>query len=302
MSRDDADGKVVGFNSASEVMTYQAASKFKPMTEDEKRQMLDRLGAHCEGMDGEAWDENVIRAVEDFHRNKLASVTAPEHKPMMSDEVIDLVRECGLDWQRGFMPLFEDDPTNRFGVLVRAVEARFLQGTSWDSREQDVHPDDKAVDRFAARMKWKLANARAKGKSGWQDRSWTPDQISADLRQHVDKGDPTDVANYCMFLAARGEPIAPKPEPRTPNYANLVAQTIVRHEGNHFVVSTINRPSSAVLSYGAEFAETYVFPLDPTTNAWGKALYQFDAPAGSTVRHCWAVNELSKNGVINELS
>mgnify|MGYP001285240005 CR=1 FL=1 len=82
--------------------------------------------------------------------------------------------------------------------------------------EHDVHPDDKAVDRFAGRMKWKLANARAKGKSGWQDRSWTPDQISAALRQHVDKGDPTDVANYCMFLAARGEPITLATAPEQP--------------------------------------------------------------------------------------
>ena len=79
--------------------------------------------------------------------------------------------------------------------------------------EQDVHPDDKAVDRFAERMKWKLANARAKGKSGWQDRAWTPEQISAALRQHVDKGDPTDVANYCMFLSARAEPITPATAP-----------------------------------------------------------------------------------------
>jgi hypothetical protein len=48
---------------------------------------------------------------------------ALERKPMTDEEVIDLVRECGLDWHKGFMPLFDDDPTNRFAVLVRAVEA-----------------------------------------------------------------------------------------------------------------------------------------------------------------------------------
>ena len=58
-------------------------------------------------------------------------------------------------------------------------------------------------------MKWKLAQARDRGKSGWQDRSWTPEQISQALREHVEKGDPLDVANYCMFLAARNEPISP---------------------------------------------------------------------------------------------
>lgn len=33
----------------------------------------------------------------------------------------DLVRECGLDWQKGYMPLFEDDPTNRYAVLIEAA-------------------------------------------------------------------------------------------------------------------------------------------------------------------------------------
>ena len=47
----------------------------------------------------------------------------PERKPMDRDSVIDLVKECGLDWHRGFVPLFDDDPTNRFAVLVEAVEA-----------------------------------------------------------------------------------------------------------------------------------------------------------------------------------
>ncbi len=72
----------------------------------------------------------------------------------------------------------------------------------------DQHSDDAAVDRFAKRMKWKLEQARLKGKGGWQDRTWTPEQISKALREHVEKGDPTDVANYCMFLAARNEGIA----------------------------------------------------------------------------------------------
>jgi hypothetical protein len=80
--------------------------------------------------------------------------------------------------------------------------------------EADQHPDDKAVDRFAARMKWKLGQKRHQGRSGWQDRAWTPEMISQALREHVDKGDPLDVANYCMFLAARNEPITPAPAPQ----------------------------------------------------------------------------------------
>jgi hypothetical protein len=74
------------------------------------------------------------------------------------------------------------------------------------------HPDDEAVDRFAAAMKGKLLEARSKGRSGWQDPNWTPEQISSALRKHVEKGDPRDVANYCMFLWARGAGIAPAQE------------------------------------------------------------------------------------------
>ena len=61
-------------------------------------------------------------------RAALAS-PAPERKPMTHEEVIDLVRECGLDWHKGFVPLFDSDPTNRFAVLVRAVEDRYSKGT-----------------------------------------------------------------------------------------------------------------------------------------------------------------------------
>lgn len=43
--------------------------------------------------------------------------------PLTEEQRRDLVKECGLDWQRGYMPLFEGDPTNRYAVLVEAVEA-----------------------------------------------------------------------------------------------------------------------------------------------------------------------------------
>lgn len=64
--------------------------------------------------------------------------------------------------------------------------------------ETDHHPDSQAVDRFAAAMKEKLAQARAKGRSGWQN--LPSEELSRMLREHVEKGDPLDVANFCMFL------------------------------------------------------------------------------------------------------
>ena len=72
------------------------------------------------------------------------------------------------------------------------------------------HPDDEAVDRFAAAMKDKLAKARDAGRSGWQDPAWPADQIRDALYKHIAKGDPRDVANYCMFLWARDASTAPQ--------------------------------------------------------------------------------------------
>ena len=47
----------------------------------------------------------------------------PPRAPLTEEQKRDLVKECDLDWQRGFMLLFDDDPTNRYAVLIEAVEA-----------------------------------------------------------------------------------------------------------------------------------------------------------------------------------
>lgn len=69
------------------------------------------------------------------------------------------------------------------------------------------HPDDLAVDKFATAMKEKLAQARAKGRGGWEE--CAPADLSAMLYEHVAKGDPRDVANFCMFIWHHGQPITP---------------------------------------------------------------------------------------------
>ncbi|GEM_PF-6082809 len=67
--------------------------------------------------------------------------------------------------------------------------------------------DEMSVDNFTLRMKEKLAKKRTEGRRGWMDMS--ADDLSVMLRQHVDKGDPVDVANLCMFLSANNQNIAP---------------------------------------------------------------------------------------------
>lgn len=78
-------------------------------------------------------------------------------------------------------------------------------------KTENVHPDDAAVDEFAALLKVKLASARAKGRSGWRDPSWTAADINRQMHAHAAKGDPLDVAAYAMFLALRGEAVRPAP-------------------------------------------------------------------------------------------
>lgn len=87
-----------------------------------------------------------------------------------------------------------------YAALEAALAARQPVG--------EQHPDDLAVDAFAAAMKAKMAEARAKGRGGWEDPAQcTAEDLSRMLRSHVEKGDPRDVANFCMMLHQRGEAI-----------------------------------------------------------------------------------------------
>lgn len=71
--------------------------------------------------------------------------------------------------------------------------------------QKPQHPDEYAIERFAAAMKGKMEKSREKGRGGWDD----PQQCSVQLLavmlcEHVLKGDPIDVANFCMMIHQRG--------------------------------------------------------------------------------------------------
>lgn len=86
---------------------------------------------------------------------------------------------------------------------------------------ESQHSDDIAVDRFAAAMKEKLALAREKGRGGWEHCPQAA--LSRMLREHVNKGDPRDVANFCMMLWNNGAGIAAVPPWVSPAVAQPVA-------------------------------------------------------------------------------
>jgi hypothetical protein len=77
---------------------------------------------------------------------------------------------------------------------------------------REAHSDDLAVDRFAAKMKAKLAQARDKGRGGWDDpEQCGPTILLPMLHDHLAKGDPVDVANFAMMLDHYGASTAPFP-------------------------------------------------------------------------------------------
>ena len=69
--------------------------------------------------------------------------------------------------------------------------------------QEDI--DNEAVDKLARAMKNKLAKKREQGYRGWE--TCKHGDLVQLLINHVDKGDPIDVANFCAFLFARGEPL-----------------------------------------------------------------------------------------------
>lgn len=87
---------------------------------------------------------------------------------------------------------------------------------SADSSTQ--HPDDAAIDRFAAAMKEKMAKSREKGRGGWADTNVrTADALNEMLNEHIAKGDPMDVAILAMMLYMRGD------QTKAPNNAAVAA-------------------------------------------------------------------------------
>ena len=96
-----------------------------------------------------------------------------------------------------------------FTRLCHATQENYerLQATFTDIKferpltQADI--DNEAVDKLAQAMKNKLAKKREQGYHGWE--TCKHGDLVQLLINHVDKGDPIDVANFCAFLFARGE-------------------------------------------------------------------------------------------------
>lgn len=116
-----------------------------------------------------------------------------------------LARDTIIHWRTGRRrsPKLEE-----FDYLLQALGYELTFRSVSASEEAEIHPDDIAVDLFAAAMKAKLAKKRQEGRGGWNDKSQCSDKwLSHLLRKHVEKGDPLDVGNLAMMLHQRNERI-----------------------------------------------------------------------------------------------
>ncbi|KQS76839.1 hypothetical protein ASG25_15580 [Rhizobium sp. Leaf384] len=113
-------------------------------------------------------------------------------------------RECFYNEDEA--PLVDGEPIPR--PLIWNGDLSTMQLAS------DARNDEVCVDRFANVMKAKLAQARNKGRAGWDDHArCSLSDLSAMLFEHVAKGDPVDVANFAMMIHQRGGMIeAPSPQ------------------------------------------------------------------------------------------
>lgn len=93
---------------------------------------------------------------------------------------------------------------DNFDALPPEIEGRLAV---WLTLGKELNPHTlNLVVRFARALAAKLADAEKKyGYSdGWRSPDWM-DECRQHLREHIDKGDPRDVAAYCAFLWHHGE-------------------------------------------------------------------------------------------------
>lgn len=129
-----------------------------------------------------------------------AALEAAEAERMCAthhDITADIVRSCAASG-------IEVDSLDVLMAVERALPV--AAPSSAEQAADELHPKTRdLVTRFSAAMAEKLLKAQRKyGYSdGWADAGWL-DECRQHLRQHVAKGDPLDVANYCAFLWHHG--------------------------------------------------------------------------------------------------
>lgn len=99
--------------------------------------------------------------------------------------------------------------TNKMKLIFKSKAAcdKFqsqLYASIFDSADTGMHPDDIAVDKFAAAIKTEMAAQRSKGRGGWDDPAQCHTQeLAASMIRQIDNGEIIKVSAYAMMLFNR---------------------------------------------------------------------------------------------------
>lgn len=144
------------------------------------------------------------------------------------------------------------------------------EGPSWsltnpyEDHMTDENYDTCCVHKFAEMMAKRMALSRAKGRRGWDDpEQCSPDYLRGLLYEHLEKGDPVDVANICMMLRHHDEPTYP--DPRAAHIRQL--ELACRIERRAKEAAEDRAYTLAVAIMGGEDAPGYADSIDAKTLA-----------------------------------
>lgn len=101
------------------------------------------------------------------------------------------------------------DQRNYLGDTHAAIVADFRNALADQEAEVPMADLKRLVDAFAASLLAKLIESERKygWKGGWIKKDWK-DDLLVEIRKHVEKGDPRDVAAYCAFAWFHGWSLA----------------------------------------------------------------------------------------------
>ncbi|KAK6697022.1 hypothetical protein SNK04_013764 [Fusarium graminearum] len=97
-------------------------------------------------------------------------------QPVGQDALADALVPVSDEWYRLCERRFA---VNRISISGQLAEAIVEAVCAASQPVPEQHPDDIAVGAFAAAMKVKMAEARAKGRGGWEDPRSAPPMTSA---------------------------------------------------------------------------------------------------------------------------
>jgi hypothetical protein len=122
----------------------------------------------------------------------------------------ELVKECGLDWHRGFMPLFDGDPTNRYAVLIAAVAALYTSpppqpdaADELDRLTTELAAAKKDATAARANLAWIAKNIEGANYDRWTERAGIAEDAKAILRRQR-KPDSDELQYLALYDAATG--------------------------------------------------------------------------------------------------